>query len=80
MRCIVRRRKTDIETPEVFVPKGMTAEELLRILWEKEKVILSAIDEIDEESSICGKEIAVVETVNECWTEFQIRTIVEVEK
>lgn len=78
MKCIVRRRKTDIEIPDVFIPKGMTAEELLRQMWEKEMAILGADDEIDEDSSICGKGIAVVETVNGNWTEFHVRTVVEV--
>ena len=80
MKCIVRIKKSELQIPEVFVPKGVTAEELLKEMWEKEKVILSSDDDLDEEETYIGSASASVYTVNDNWTDFFIRALVEVER
>ena len=78
MKCVVRKRKAGC--PEVFVSNGMTAEELMKLLWDKEKRILESEDELYMEETYCDSCSAVVYTVNDKYTDFVIRTIVEVEK
>ena len=80
MKCIVRMRKTEIGTPEVFVPKKMKAEDLLMEMYEKEKNILGADDEIDEYNTHYGERSAVIQTINDNYTEFFVINMVEVEK
>ena len=80
MKCIVRMRKTEIGTPEVFVPKKMKAEELLKEMFEKEKIILTADDELDEYNTHYGERGAVIQTINDNYTEFFVVNMVEVER
>ena len=77
MKCIVRTRKNN--NPDVFIPKGRTAEYFLEKMYEKEKNILSAKDEIDEDISYINNDGALVYTETDNWTEFYVTTLVEVE-
>lgn len=79
MKCIVRMRKAECDVPEVFIPKKMKAEDLMRQMWEEERVRLSADDDVDEDETTCGEKSAIVYTKSDNCTEFFIRTVVEVE-
>lgn len=80
MKCIVRIRKTDLRLPEVFVPKGISAEDLMKEMWEKEKVVLGSGDELDMDETYISSRGASVYTVNDNWTDFFIRSLVEVKR